>query len=200
MSRSMFSYACVLGPTFSTCFMPSSMHLCAPCHVYVPRSRPCWSCHVLLQPFCRFVFLSCVLAKWFGLDLDLVVFVIIRTPWPISKGLDHPYLHVYACLLLYFMFVLASLVLGFAVLDALRGLDLGWLYLTPIRLCSDVTIQEASPNAGCSLCTLPFSALCNDMLVCATRWLYVHLYTLAYMSMHESCLLVCHPYLNTMKL
>ena len=38
------------------------------------------------------------------------------------------------------------------------------------------------------------------MLVCATRWLYVHLYTLTYMSMHESCLLVCHPYFNTMKL
>ena len=38
------------------------------------------------------------------------------------------------------------------------------------------------------------------MLVCATRWLYMHLYTLAYMSMHESCFLVCHPCFNTMKL
>ena len=28
----------------------------------------------------------------------------------------------------------------------------------------------------------------------------MHLYMLAYMSMHESCLLVCHPYFNTMKL
>ena len=28
----------------------------------------------------------------------------------------------------------------------------------------------------------------------------MHLYTLAYMSMHESCLLVCHPCFNTMKL
>ena len=53
---------------------------------------------------------------------------------------------------------------------------------------------------GCSLRALPFFALCNDMLVCATRWLNVHLYTLAYMSIHESCLLVCHPYFNTMKL
>ena len=34
------------------------------------------------------------------------------------KGLDHPYLHVYACLLLCFMLVLASLVLGFSILDA----------------------------------------------------------------------------------
>ena len=50
---------------------------------------------------------------------------------------------------------------------------------------------------------LPFSAPCDDMLtvlVCATCWLYMHLYTLAYMSMRESCSLVCHPYFNTMKL
>ena len=48
-----------------------------------------------------------------------------------------------------------------------------------------------------------FSAPCDDMLamlVCATRWLYMHLYTLAYMSKHESCLLVCHPCFYTMKL
>ena len=38
------------------------------------------------------------------------------------------------------------------------------------------------------------------MLACATRWLSMHLYMLAYMSMHESCLLVCPPYFNTMKL
>ena len=53
-----------------------------------------------------------------------MVIVIIRTPWSISKGLDHPYLHVYACLLLCFMLVLASIVLGFATLDALASL---WL-------------------------------------------------------------------------
>ena len=48
----------------------------------------------------------------------------------------------------------------------------------------------------------PFSTLCDDMLamlVYATHWLYLHLYTLAYMSMHESCLLMCHPCFNTMK-
>lgn len=46
-------------------------------------------------------------------------------------------------------------------------------------------------------------ALCNDMfamLFCATRWLYMHLYTLACMSMHKSCLLVCRPCFNTIKL
>ena len=49
----------------------------------------------------------------------------------------------------------------------------------------------------------PLSTSCDDMLailVCATRWLSMHLYTLAYMSMHESCLLVCHLCFNIMKL
>ena len=56
---------------------------------------------------------------------------------------------------------------------------------------------------GCSVRTLscfaPRDAILT-MLVCATRWLSMHLYTLAYMSMHESCLLVCRPCFNTMKL
>ena len=49
----------------------------------------------------------------------------------------------------------------------------------------------------------PFSTPCDDMLamlVCATRQLYMYLYTLAYMPMQESCLLVCRPCFNTMKL
>ena len=57
------------------------------------------------------------------------------------------------------------------------------------------------PVASCI--PFPFSALCDNMLTmlaCATRWLYLHLYMLAYMSMHQSCLLVCHPCFNTMKL
>ena len=48
-----------------------------------------------------------------------------------------------------------------------------------------------------------FSAPCDDilaMLVCATRWLSMHLFMLAYMFMHESCLPVCHLCFNTMKL
>ena len=46
----------------------------------------------------------------------------------------------------------------------------------------------------------PFSTPCDAMLVCATCWLYMHLYMLAYLFMHESSLLVCRPSLNTMKL
>ena len=56
---------------------------------------------------------------------------------------------------------------------------------------------------GCFVRTLPFSAPHDavlTMLVHATRWLSIHLYTFAYMSMHESRLLVCHPCFNTMKL
>ena len=54
-----------------------------------------------------------------------------------------------------------------------------------------------------SFIPFPFFAPCDNMLamlVCATRWLYIHLHTLAYMSMHESYLLVCRPCFNTMKL
>ena len=56
---------------------------------------------------------------------------------------------------------------------------------------------------GCFMRTLPFSASCNDlftMLICATHWPFMCLYMLAYMSMRESCLLVCRPCFNTMKI
>ena len=56
------------------------------------------------------------------------------------KGLDHPYLHVYAYSLLYFMLVLASLVQGFATLNALSGFVVVRLHLTPMRPCLDVII------------------------------------------------------------
>ena len=84
-------------------------------------------CHAMCycSPFVTLsFFLSYVLAYQFGLDLDPMVFVIVHTPWPISKGLDHPYFHVYACLLLCFMLVLDSLVLGFATFDTFSGLQL----------------------------------------------------------------------------
>ena len=49
--------------------------------------------------FLSIVSLSCVLAYWFGSDLDLMVLVIISTPWPISKGLNHPIcMSMLACL------------------------------------------------------------------------------------------------------
>ena len=61
------------------------------------------------------------------------------------KGFGSPIFHVYACLLLCFMIVLASLVLGFAMLDALNGFVFMWLDLTLMRPCLDVTIWDALP-------------------------------------------------------
>ena len=49
--------------------------------------------------FVALSFFLVFLAYWFRSDLDPMVFVIGHAPWLISKGLDHPYLHVYACLL-----------------------------------------------------------------------------------------------------
>ena len=46
------------------------------------------------------------------------------------------------------MLVLASLVLGFAIFEALCELDLVWLCPMPMRPCLDVTIWEASPHDG----------------------------------------------------
>ena len=62
------------------------------------------------------------------------------------------------------MLVLASLVLGFAMLDPLRKLDHVWLHSMPMRPCLGVTIWEASTDAGL-LRTYPcLSALCDTML------------------------------------
>ena len=58
-------------------------------------------------------------------------------------------------------------------------------------------------TAVASCTPFPLFAPCDDMiamLVCATRWLSMHLCMLAHMSMYESCLLVCHPCFNKMKL
>ena len=67
--------------------------------------------------------------------------------------------------------------------------------------CNHLECFTMMPVASCT--PFPFSTPCNDtlaMLGCATRWLSMHLYTLAYVLMPESCLLVCHPCFNTMKL
>ena len=48
-------------------------------------------------------------------------------------------------MLLYFMLVLASLVLGFAMLDALSEFVVVWVNPTPMRPRLDVTIWDASP-------------------------------------------------------
>ena len=87
--------------------------------------------------------LSHFLAFW-PIGLDPMVFFIVHTPRPTSKGLDHSYLHVYACLFLCFMLVLAFLVIGFAMLYALCRLDLVWLHPTPMKPYLDVIAWDAS--------------------------------------------------------
>ena len=190
-----------------TCFDQFVLH--ALCHlscalrlVYVLRPRPCLSCHVLLQTFCSFYCIFLCFGLMVQPDLDLWSLSSSMYHGPYQKGLDHSYLHVYACLLLCFTLVLASLVLGFVMFGALHELDLVWLHLTPMRPCSDVTIQEASLDAGLlhEYPSLFHSARCYAYHACLChRWLSMHLYMLAYMFMHESCLLVCRPYFNTMK-
>ena len=73
----------------------------------------------------------------------------------------------------------------------------------PMRPYLDVAIWDASPWCRLLCAHLSPFPLCVTIAYhafCATRWLYVHLYTLVYMFMHESCLLVSHPCFNTMRL
>ena len=96
------------------------------------------------SPFVALVAFSCVLAHCFEPNLNPMVFVIIHKPFPISKGLDHPFcISMLACLYV-LSFVLASLVLGFAMFNALSGFVVVWLHPTP---CLDVTTWDASPDA-----------------------------------------------------
>ena len=81
-----------------------------------------------------------------GLDPEPMVFIIIHTPLPISKGFDHPFcMSMLACLLLCFMLVLASLILGFATLYVFSGRVVMWLQPMPMRPCLDATTWDALP-------------------------------------------------------
>ena len=116
------------------------------------------------------------------------------------KGFGSHYLQVYIGLLLCFMLVLASLVLGFATFDALSKFVVICDAHKALFRCNHLGYITMMLVASCT--PFPSSILCHVMLTmlgCTTRWLYMHLYTLAYMSMHESCLLVSHPYFNTIK-
>ena len=156
------------------CFMPSSMCLCAPCHACVPRPR--LVCHAMCyySRFVYFIAFSC------------------HCPYNLAhiKGFGSPIFHVYTWLLLCFMLVSASLVLGFVTFGALSGFMVVWLHSTPMRPCLDVAIWDALPWCRLLRARLSPFSLCLPSFFCATRWLYVHLYTFVYMFMHESFLLV----------
>ena len=62
------------------------------------------------------------------------------------------------------MSMFASLVLGFAMLSALRGHDLVWLHPTPVWLCLGVATCEMHLCDASLLYAYPFVAPCDDML------------------------------------
>ena len=104
--------AYVFGSMLSTCFMLFFMCLCTLCHVCVPRPRLCLSCHIVA------LLLLCLSFLFFGLLVQTRYRPCGLCYRPYTKahikGFGSSYLHVYACLLLCFMLVLASLVLSFA--------------------------------------------------------------------------------------
>jgi len=100
--------------------------------------------------------LSCAIVALLSLYLSFLCFgLLVRTrsrPYGLchrpctlahSKGFGSPYLHVYACLFLRFMLLLASLVLGFATYYGLSGYVDVWLRPTPMRPCLGVTAWDA---------------------------------------------------------
>ena len=149
MSRSMCSHAYVLGSMSSTCFMLSSMCLCASHLVYVLRLCAILAlvCHAMCY-FCPFIpFYRIFLCFGLMVTTRAKPYTLCHRPYTKVhiKGFGSSYLHVYACLLLCFILVLASLVLGFATLVALSWFVAVWLHLTLVRPCLNVTIWDASP-------------------------------------------------------
>ena len=167
MSRSMFSHAYVLGSMFFTCFMLSFMSLCAPCHVCVPRPRLCLSCHVLLQPFCRFIFLSCLLA--YGQHPIQTLWSLLSSihQGPHQKGLDHSY---FACLCLLPSMLYACVNLSCSRLchvwhpQRVRGCVVTYDAHEALFGCSHSVCIVVMPVVSCT--PIPFSAPSDDCLPC----------------------------------
>ena len=67
------------------CLDLCSLHVLQACALHAMFVMPCAIVALLSLNLS-----SCVLAYWFGPDLDPMVFVIVCTPWPTSKVLDHP--------------------------------------------------------------------------------------------------------------
>ena len=157
----MFRYMLLCTPFVMP--MLRSMLLCALCHAYAwiyvflgPRILPMFGSTCLVAMPCAIVALLSLIY------LFLKFWALLVGCRSRSRGLglhphtlayikrfgSFPYMHVYACLLLCFMSMFASLVLGFAMLSALHGLDLVWLHPTPVWLCLGVT------TCGCILVML----------------------------------------------
>ena len=92
------------------------------------------------------------------------------------------------------MLVLSSLVLGFAMLDAFSGFVVVWLHPMPMRPCLDVTIWDALP--WCQLLHAYLSLFPFHAMICLPCLFAPPIGFLCFFT----CLLVCHPCFNTMKL
>ena len=107
--------------------MLRSMCLHAPCHAYVLRSILVAMPYATLALFAPYYFPFLCRPLLVGCKSRSCGLAYIRTPRTILKGLDHfLYISMFACLFLYFISMLASLDLGFAMLYALYGLVLMW--------------------------------------------------------------------------
>ena len=177
MPMSLPSHACMLGFAFSHAFMFISTCLDVYPHAYMRISMLIcvdWCVYML-----RSMFSTCLYTK------------------ANIKGFGSSYLHVYACLLLCFILVLASLVLGFAMLDALRELDLVWLHSTPMRPCWMWPFGKHLWMPSCFIHTFPFPLRMMLCLPCLFAppvgflCIFTRLLTCPYMSL--ACQCVVHP-------
>ena len=155
MVRSLSVHVYMLGSMFYHVFvlnfyMFACMFLCLYVQIYVFTCLCAWI-YVLYMLYASFSWVCVLYATFVCLDLDFVIVALLSLylsflrfgllVWTRSRsyGLCHcpytlahikwfgsPILHVYDCLLLYFMLVLASLVLGFAMLDAFSGHVVVW--------------------------------------------------------------------------
>ena len=150
-------------------YMHVSMPICLDLCLHMPMCLDLCSLHALCHRLCAcalyamFVCLDlgrvchamCYCSPFVALSFFLVLRPngqdLIQTLWSLSSSIHQgPYKRVWITsicmsILLCFMLVLASLVLGFAMLDGLNGFMVVWLHPTPMRPCLDVTIWDASP-------------------------------------------------------
>ena len=138
--------------------MPMCLDLCSlhalchlPCACALHAMLMCLGLDFFVMP-CAIVALVCSFYRIF-LCSGLLVwnqsrpYGLRHCPYTLAhiKGFGSPIFHVCACLLLCFMLVLASLILGYATFGTLSGFVVVWLHLTPMRPCLDVAIWDTSP-------------------------------------------------------
>ena len=182
--------------------MPMCLDLCSlhalchlPCACMLHAMLVCLGLDLFVMPCAIAVLLfllSHFLVFWHLVRARSRPYGLCRHPYTLVhiKGFGSPIFHVCACLLLCFMLMLASLVLGFATFDAFSGFVVVWLDSTPLRPYLDVAIWDASP--WCRLLRAHLSPfplrvtiayhvfLCHPLALCASlhACLHVHAWVL----------------------